>query len=92
MKSQKSLEFCLLDAGIKTMRDLKFPDTIISLNLHCNEIEMIENISCLENLKYLDLSSNHITKMSGISKCTSLQRLNLACNQIQVVECMEYLT
>lgn len=91
MTSQNFLEVCLIDAGIKTLRELDIPDAIVILNLHCNEIKTIENISHLCKLKYMDLSSNNLTKMSGLSSCFCLQKLNLACNQINVVEGLEEL-
>ena len=38
-------ELCLIDAGIKNLRDVPlFGSNIQTLNLHCNQIAQIENL------------------------------------------------
>ena len=81
-----SIELCLIDVGLTSLKNLELSSGIINLNVHCNRIQKIENLFHLTTLKHLDLSSNDISKLSGLSACSSLQTLNLACNCIQKVE------
>ncbi|KAK2559570.1 Leucine-rich repeat and coiled-coil domain-containing protein 1 [Acropora cervicornis] len=84
-------EICLIDAQINSLFDVHLDSGLISLNLHCNNISVIENLDKLKHLKHLDLSSNHIAKMRGLGGLMSLKTLNLACNELQVVEGLENL-
>ncbi|XP_015774025.1 PREDICTED: leucine-rich repeat and coiled-coil domain-containing protein 1-like [Acropora digitifera] len=84
-------EICFIDAQINSLFDVHLDSGLISLNLHCNNISVIENLDKLKHLKHLDLSSNHIAKMRGLGGLMSLKTLNLACNELQVVEGLENL-
>lgn len=84
-------EICFIDAKINSLFDVHLDSGLISLNLHCNNISVIENLDKLKHLKHLDLSSNHIAKMRGLGGLMSLKTLNLACNELQVVEGLENL-
>ena len=84
-------EMCFIDAQINSLFDIHLDSGLISLNLHCNNISLIENLDKLKHLKHLDLSSNHIAKMRGLGGLMSLKTLNLACNELQVVEGLENL-
>jgi Leucine-rich repeat (LRR) protein len=50
---------------------------IISLDLHSNQIERIEGLAALPNLKKLYLDDNHIYRIEGLSACTQLEELLL---------------
>ena len=82
-------EICYIDAQIYSLLDVHLNPGLISINLHCNNIALIENLDRLKNLQHLDLSSNHITRMQGLSGLNSLKMLNLSCNELQIVEGLE---
>ena len=82
-------EICYIDAQVNSLFDVRLHAGLISVNLHCNNISVIENLERLKSLKHLDLSSNHITRMQGLSGLKSLKTLNLSCNELQIVEGLE---
>ena len=84
-------EICYIDAQINSLFDINLNPGLISVNLHCNNISVIENLDGLKYLKHLDLSSNHITRMQGLGDVKSLKTLNLSCNELQTVEGLENL-
>ena len=84
-------EICYIDAQINSLLDVRLDPGINSMNLHCNNISVIDNLDRLQHLKHLDLSSNHITRMQGLGGLKSLKTLNLSCNELQVVEGLENL-
>jgi len=86
MGHENQSEVCLIDAGIRSLKDLELLSTVIHLNVHCNRIQKINGIDNLKHLKHLDLSSNDIKQIEGLSQCTNLQTLNLSCNQIMKLE------
>ena len=45
-----------------------------------------ENMHRVRNLRHLDLSSNQIVTMEGLTGLTHLRTLNLSCNLIEVVQ------
>ncbi len=59
------------------------------LNLRNNNINKIENLENLTNLKRLDLSYNNITKIEGIGNLRNLEYLSLEGNNINVLENLE---
>ena len=75
-------ELCLIDAGIRSMRDLPLSGHIQTLNLHCNQITNVENLNRVPHLCHLDLSSNHLTELDGLESLFMLRTLNVACNQL----------
>ena len=80
-------EVSMMDAGLRSLFEVDFnPETLQTLNLHCNHIERIENLDLLRNLKHLDLSSNQIKDLEGLDGLFCLRTLNLSCNQIQRVQ------
>lgn len=79
-------EVCYIDAQINSLFGVHLDSGLISINLHCNNISVIENLDRLQHLKHLDLSSNHITRIQGLGGLKSLKTLNLSCNELQVVE------
>ena len=81
-----SEELCLIDSGIRSLRDVPLSAQLHVLNLHCNQLQRIENLHTLQYLKHLDLSSNQIRSIEGLDTLGSLRTLNLACNLLQVVE------
>lgn len=78
-------ELSLIDCGITTLRNVPLKFQLLSLNLHCNQIEQIEGMDYLTHLRHLDLSSNHIQRMDGLDSLVSLRTLNLSCNLIEHV-------
>ena len=86
-----SQELCMIDSGIKSMRDVTLNPRLTVLNLHSNQIRRIENLLHVSKLVHLDLSSNRIQKIEGLESLTNLRTLNLACNFIQTVQGLENL-
>ena len=84
-------EICFIDAQINSLFEFHLDPGLISINLHCNNISVIENLDRLQHLKHLDLSSNHITRIQGLGGLKSLKTLNLSCNELQIVEGLENL-
>ncbi|XP_050399126.1 leucine-rich repeat and coiled-coil domain-containing protein 1 isoform X2 [Patella vulgata] len=81
-----STELSLIDCGVSGLLDLPLQSHLLSLNLHSNYIQRLENLNRLTLLRHLDLSSNQITKIEGLDSLKSLRTLNLSCNLICVVE------
>lgn len=84
-------EICYIDAQIKSLFEVHLDTGLISINLHCNNIPVIENLDRLQHLAHLDLSSNHIARMQGLGGLRSLKTLNLSCNELRVVEGLDNL-
>ncbi|XP_026561663.1 leucine-rich repeat and coiled-coil domain-containing protein 1-like [Pseudonaja textilis] len=84
-------ELSLMDKGIKSLAELPLSSELHTLNLHCNLIARIESLDHLLNLEHLDLSSNRIHWIEGLSCLANLRTLNLACNLITKVEGLEKL-
>ncbi|XP_062986964.1 leucine-rich repeat and coiled-coil domain-containing protein 1 isoform X1 [Elgaria multicarinata webbii] len=84
-------ELSLMDKGIKSLAELPLSSELHTLNLHCNQISRIERLDHMLNLQHLDLSSNRIHWIEGLSSLTNLRTLNLACNLITKVEGLEKL-
>ncbi|KAK6185289.1 hypothetical protein SNE40_007555 [Patella caerulea] len=81
-----STELSLIDCGVSSLLDLPLQSHLLSLNLHSNYIQRLENLNRLTLLRHLDLSSNQIAKIEGLDSLKSLRTLNLSCNLICVVE------
>ncbi|XP_066929451.1 leucine-rich repeat and coiled-coil domain-containing protein 1-like [Clytia hemisphaerica] len=80
-------ELCLIDSGITSLDEVNLSDALVNLNLHCNHIrEVGDQLTHHKTLKYLDLSSNKLKEISGLSGCVNLQFLNLASNYITKVK------
>ncbi|CAL5971752.1 Conserved_hypothetical protein [Hexamita inflata] len=57
------------------------------LNLCCNKLKCIENISYFQELQEIDLSYNESLMISGIQHLTKLEKLNLCdCNLVNISE------
>ena len=84
-------EICLIDAHINSLFEVRLYPGLKSVNLHCNNISVIENLSRLRHLTHLDLSSNHIRRIEGLAELNSLKSLNLSCNELHIVEGLENL-
>jgi len=84
-------ELSLIDCGITSLCNVPVKSQLLSLNLHCNRIERIENVDSLTRLRHLDLSSNQIHRMDGFDKLVSLRTLNLSCNLIECVSGLDNL-
>ncbi|KAM3841718.1 leucine-rich repeat and coiled-coil domain-containing protein 1 [Vipera latastei] len=84
-------ELSLMDKGIKSLAELPLSSELHTLNLHCNLISRVESLDHLLNLQHLDLSSNRIHWIEGLSSLANLRTLNLACNLITKVEGLENL-
>ena len=69
------------------------PDTLITLNLHCNNISTLTGLSVLSQLVDLNLSSNCIEIMDAgeLSTLRKLKRLNLASNVVRRVGGLSFL-
>ncbi len=72
--------------GIKKLK--KHPS---SIDLSCNNINIIEDIDAFRSLKYLSISSNQLTKISGLSKLASISHLVLNDNRISDLSGLENL-
>lgn len=55
-------------------------------NLNIKDINVIEGLEKLTNLKELDLSHNNINKIEGLECLTSLKKLDLSHNRISKIE------
>eukprot|EP01135_Chromosphaera_perkinsii_P002414 Nk52_evm20s223 gene=Nk52_evmTU20s223 len=62
------------------------------LNLQHNEIKSIDNMVNLQNLIFLDLYDNHITKINGLGCLLGLRVLMLGKNRIRTIENLKALT
>lgn len=56
-----------------------------------NEFVTVPNLNKLKNLKFLDLSGNHISDLSFLAGLQNLEELNLSDNQIVLLSKMETL-
>ncbi|GCB72209.1 hypothetical protein scyTo_0001872 [Scyliorhinus torazame] len=83
---QSSQELCLIDKTITSLLTVPLSPKIRTLNLHCNQISVIEGLSQVWQLRHLDLSSNRITRIEGLETLVALRTLNLSCNLITKVE------
>ena len=87
-----------IDYGIKCLKELvplfkheanqRGQGWIYELLLHSNQIPTLDaNVLCMiSNLSILDLSSNCITSMDGISCLKNLKTLNLSNNKISKIQ------
>ncbi|XP_061458314.1 leucine-rich repeat and coiled-coil domain-containing protein 1 isoform X2 [Rhineura floridana] len=74
-----------------SLAEIPLSSELHTLNLHCNQISRIESLDHMLNLQHLDLSSNRIHWIEGLSSLANLCTLNLACNLITKVEGLEKL-
>ena len=79
-------ELCLIDSGIHNLKEIPLHSGLQVLNLHCNQVQCIDNLGNLQHLRHLDLSSNQISRIEGLEALVSLRTLNLACNLIQTID------
>ncbi|ESO81958.1 hypothetical protein LOTGIDRAFT_65544, partial [Lottia gigantea] len=84
-------ELSLIDCGISSLKDLPLQSHLLTVNLHSNYIQRLENLSRLSQLCHLDVSSNQISRIEGLEGLRSLRTLNLSCNMITVVEGLSHL-
>lgn len=89
---------CSLDLQMKEIPSIEnLPDFVPSnellhLDLSYNYLKKIEStFSCFSNLKWLDLSANHITDIKNLDYLSSLEYLNLSTNKISKIENMSSL-
>ena len=61
------------------------------LLLQNNQIDKMENLHKLKELKYLNLALNNVSKIEGIRRCESLEKLDLTCNFIEAKDYRESL-
>ena len=81
-----STDLSLMAHGIRSLDEIPLHRSLLSINLHSNEIERISGLTGLHHLTHLDLSSNHLTRIQGLEGLVSLDTLNLASNKIVIVE------
>lgn len=74
------------------MENLSPPDDIITVNLHHNHIEVINEFLNSGFIENLDLSSNSIKSMGGLEPFKRLKYLNLSSNMIKSIEGLGFLT
>lgn len=73
-------------------------DGLQLLNLQHNRITMIQHLSHLQQLVFLNLYDNHISEMAGIEALSSLRILMLGKNRLVVIsgftnkQAQEYVT
>jgi Leucine-rich repeat (LRR) protein len=85
------LKLTELDAGSKSISDLKgleFAKNLTNLNLSSNKIKNIASLSNLTKLKVLNLSNNQIHDISPLKDLINLQKLDLSNNQINDVSAL----
>ncbi len=83
---RRQTELYLVNAGVRSLRDLDLHKNLTTVNLHCNFISTIDNLELLRSLQHLDLSSNQIRKLESLESLISLRTLNLSCNRLQTVD------
>lgn len=89
LKNLKSLE---LRGNILTTTNGIFFPGLISLYLAENQIERLENLEILVNLKILHLRSNKLSSLDGFdSRCIKLNYLNFRNNEIMKISELEKL-
>ncbi|VDM64247.1 unnamed protein product [Angiostrongylus costaricensis] len=64
---------------------------LIELDLYENQIEAIESLETLDNLRRLDLSFNRIREISGLSTLAKLTRIYLVHNKITEIKGLDSL-
>lgn len=69
----------------------KFCRHIQILLLQNNQIDRMENLRKLKELKYLNLALNNISLIEGIGRCESLEKLDLTCNFVEAKDYLESL-
>ncbi|CAF1364747.1 unnamed protein product, partial [Didymodactylos carnosus] len=82
----ETTDLSLMGHGIKRLDKIPLRKTLLSVDLHSNQIEKISSLTALNNLIHLDLSSNNIQRIQNLECLVSLNTLNLASNKICVVE------
>lgn len=86
-QSQSSYDRSMRLTSDKEIRCLSdWAPKIVELNLSGLNIQCIDNLGYLVNLKGLNLSNNSITHIIGLEKCLKLLELNLEKNSISKIE------
>ena len=67
IETNNDTNLSMIDCGIKSIREVPLKLNLISINLHSNKLIKIENLSYLQNLIHLDLSSNQIKQINGLN-------------------------
>ena len=83
------LHLCLCNQAISRIENFDLP-LLITLYLHNNIINKIENLKKLPNLQILNLSYNSISKIENIQYCIHLKELYLHSNYITSLSGLEY--
>ena len=83
------LHLCLCNQAISRIENLDLP-LLITLYLHNNIINKIENLNKLPNLQILNLSYNNISKIENMQYCIHLKELYLHSNYITSLSGLEY--
>lgn len=88
-KRRKHLEMFMFN--YPRMDGLQFFDTLVSLSIMQQSIEVIENLECCTRLEKLWLAENRIRAISGLGTLTQLQELYLYSNEISRIQGLENL-
>ena len=79
--------------SIYNLIDFVTPLELLNLDLSYNYLKLIEStFSSFSNLKWLDLSANHILKIENLDYLKNLEFLNLTTNSITIIENLDSLT
>ncbi|XP_053322716.1 leucine-rich repeat and coiled-coil domain-containing protein 1 [Spea bombifrons] len=85
-RAPESRELSLMDKQVSSLLEISLDSSLLSINLHCNQLSRIEGLEHLHHLQHLDLSSNLITRIEGLGSLKSLCTLNLSCNKLSKIE------
>eukprot|EP01059_Diplonema_ambulator_P035367 TRINITY_DN8290_c0_g1_i2.p1 TRINITY_DN8290_c0_g1~~TRINITY_DN8290_c0_g1_i2.p1 ORF type:complete len:1479 (+),score=580.35 TRINITY_DN8290_c0_g1_i2:85-4521(+) len=78
--------------AMPTMVHVKWFTGLVKLQIIHQEVTIIEGLDQLENLEYLWLNENNISKIQGLDNCTRLKELYLYSNNIPKIEGLTRLT
>ncbi|XP_064599995.1 leucine-rich repeat and IQ domain-containing protein 1-like [Liolophura sinensis] len=71
----------LTDCGVKALEGLTSCKQLHYINLQNNHVQFVD-LGDLENLEYVNLSSNQLTAVHGLEDCSNLRWLDLSNNKI----------
>lgn len=74
--------------GIKNLTGLQYATNLVELDLGSNQIEDLQPLAGLDELRYLYLGNNRIKDLSPLEGLTNIFELDLDGNQIEDIGCL----